>query len=76
MCISPYPISGRLDLLHYTKKKISMKDFFSKCDQIRCFLPIWAHLLKKSLMENSIFFALLGLCLVPNITHFALSSLK
>ena len=32
--------------------KFSIKDFFSKCDQIRGFLPIWSHLLKKSLMEN------------------------
>ena len=29
--------------------------FFSKCDQIRSFLWIWSHLLKKSLMENFIF---------------------
>ena len=29
-----------------------MKDFFSKCDQIRSFLQIWSHLLKKSLIEN------------------------
>ena len=29
--------------------KSSIKDFFSKCDQIR---RIWSHLLKKSLMEN------------------------
>ena len=27
--------------------KFSMKDFFSKCDQIRRKLRIWAHLLKK-----------------------------
>ena len=32
-----------------------LKDFFSKCDQIRSFLGIWSHLLKKSLMENFIF---------------------
>ena len=32
-----------------------MKDFFSKCDQIRTFLRIWSHLLKKSFMENFIF---------------------
>ena len=32
--------------------KISIKDFFSKYDQIRSFLRIWSHLLKKSLMEN------------------------
>ena len=37
------------------KMKISIKDFFSKCDQIRSFLRIWSHLLKKSLIENFIF---------------------
>ena len=46
--------------LHCTqKKKFSIKYFFSKCDQIRSFLRIWSHLLKKSLMENFIFCALL-----------------
>ena len=34
-----------------------IKDFFSKCDQIRRKLQIWSHLLKKSLMENFIFCA-------------------
>ena len=37
--------------------KFSIKDFFSKCDQIRSFLCIWSHLLKKSLMESFIFCA-------------------
>ena len=37
----------------------SMKDFFSKCDQIRRKLRIWSHLLKKSIIENFIF------CVVP-----------
>ena len=37
------------------KMKFSIKDFFSKCDQIRSFLRIWSHLLKKSSMENFIF---------------------
>ena len=32
--------------------KFSIKDFFSKCDQIRRKLRIWSYLLKKSLMEN------------------------
>ena len=36
------------------KIKFSIKDFFSKCDQIRSFLRIWSHLLKKFLMENFI----------------------
>ena len=42
---------------HLQKMKFSIKDFFSKCDQIRSFLRIWSHLLKKSLMENFIFCA-------------------
>ena len=40
------------------KMKFSVKDFFSECDQIRSFLWIWSHLLKKSLIENFIFCAL------------------
>ena len=36
------------------KMKFSIKDLFSKCDQIRRKLRIWSHLLKKSLMENFI----------------------
>ena len=38
-------------------KKFSIKDFFSKCDQIRRKLQIWSHLLKKSLTENFMFCA-------------------
>ena len=34
--------------------KFSIKDFSSKCDEIRSFLRIWSHLLKKSLMANFI----------------------
>ena len=37
--------------------KFTIKDLFSKCDQIRRFLWIWSHLLKKPLMENLIFSA-------------------
>ena len=43
-------------ITRYAKNKVfSIKDFFSKCDQIRSFLRIWSHLLKKSLMENFMF---------------------
>ena len=49
-------------LSHSAKMKFSIKDFFSKCDQIRSFLRIWSHLLKKSLMKNFIF-----LCSVAKI---------
>ena len=41
------------------KMKFSVKDFFSKCDQIHSFLRIWSHLLKKCFMENFIFCAVL-----------------
>ena len=39
------------------KMKFSIKDFFSKYDQICSFLWIWSNLLKKSLMEDFIFCA-------------------
>ena len=39
------------------KMKFSVKVFFSKCDKIRRKLRTWSHLLKKSLMENFIFWA-------------------
>ena len=41
------------------RMKFSIKDFFSKCVQIRRKLRIWSHLLEKSLMENFIFYAVL-----------------
>ena len=46
-------------LLHFTTQKIklSINDFFSKCDQIRRKGRIWSHLPKKSLMKNFIFCA-------------------
>ena len=37
------------------KMKFSVKDSFSKWDQMPSFLRIWSHLLKKPLMENFIF---------------------
>ena len=42
---------------NHWKAKYSIKEFFSKYDQIRSFLRIWSYLLKKSLMENFIFCA-------------------
>ena len=46
--------------------KFSIKNFFSECDQIRRKLQILAYLLKKSLMENSIFCAVIRLILEAN----------
>ena len=54
------------------KMKFSIKDFFSKCDQIRRNLQNWSHLLKKSLMENFIFCAE-NYWMVQNIPVFQLS---
>ena len=54
--ISTQYIDGFEDFVQ--KMKFSIRYFFSKCDQIRSFLRIWSHLLKKSLMENFIFCAM------------------
>ena len=51
------------------KMKFSIKDFFSKCDQIRWKLRVWSHLLKKSLMENFIFCAVINLNSVTRETN-------
>ena len=40
--------SPNYSLVTTEKKKFSIKDFFSICDQIRSFLRFWSHLLKKS----------------------------
>ena len=48
-----------LSIYSEQKIKLSIEDFFSKCDQIRSKLWIWSHLQKKSLMENFIFCAVL-----------------
>ena len=39
------------------KMKFSIKDFFSKSDQIRRILRVWSHLLKKSILKDFIFCA-------------------
>ena len=49
------PLQQQLTPSTAEKMKFSIKDLFSKCDQIRRFLQIWSHLLKKSLMENFMF---------------------
>ena len=57
------------------KMKLSIKDFFSKSDQIRQKLRIWSHLLNKSLMENFISCAVVfvqdNICLlyIPQDSH-------
>ena len=64
-----YPERG---ITWYTtqKMKFSIKDFFSKCDQIRRKLLTWSHSPNKSLMENLIF------CAVYNTNHIKSSMMK
>ena len=50
--------------------KFPIKDFFNKCDQIRSFLRIWSHLLKKCLMGNYIF------CAVNYVATFFVSAVQ
>ena len=52
------------------KMRFSIKDFFSKCDKIRCILQIWSHSLKKSVMENFIFCAVCIFCLHSALISF------
>ena len=55
-CLTQFP-TGRnyhKDRNTAPKMKFSVKDFFSKCDQIRSFLQIWSYLLRKPLIENFI----------------------
>ena len=46
-----------LEFLNTAQRMFVIMDFFSKCDQIRCFPWIWSDLLKKPFMENFIFCA-------------------
>ena len=48
-------INANQETKNAQKMTLSIKNFFSKCDQIRRKLRIWSHLLKKSLMQNFIF---------------------
>ena len=49
---------------YFISNMFSIEGFFSKCEQIRSFLRIQSHLLKKSLMENFIS------CAVFSVTGF------
>ena len=55
LLVFSYFLMPRFSISLHKKMKFSIKDFFSKCDQIRSVLRIWSHLLQKSLMENFIF---------------------
>ena len=55
------------------KMKFSIKDFFSKCDQILRKLRIRSHLQKKSLMENFVFCAVYWETLKHHLHAYSLS---
>ena len=62
--------TGKRILTKFTaqKMKFSIKDFFSKYDQVCRKLRIWSHLLKNSLMENFIFRAMVCRNIVNKLT--------
>ena len=57
-------------ILVHKKMKFFVKDFYSKCDQMRSFLRIWSRLLKKSLFVQCSAFLLefsrnlSGICII------------
>ena len=55
--VIPYDWHENVTTITAQKMKFSIKNFFSKCDQIHRKLRTRAHLLKKSLMEYFIFCA-------------------
>ena len=63
-----YMIYKGLFRTHTVQKiKFSIKNFFRKCYQIRSFLRIWSHLLRKAVPENFIF-----LCSASQADHMEL----
>ena len=56
-CITPYHDGSSMKYVTAQKMKFFVKDFSSKCDQIRSFLQILSQLQKKFLIENFIFCA-------------------
>ena len=60
--------SKRIAIVPARKMKFSIKDFFGKCYQIRSILRIW-YLLKKSLMENFIFCAVVVRSIISSVNE-------
>ena len=57
MALKLFIFDSNIDKSSAQKMEFSIKDFCSKYDQIRSFLRISSHSLKKSFMENFIFCA-------------------
>ena len=54
LCNKVAGLNTNFEALH-KNMKFSIKDFSSKCDQIRIFLQIWSHLLEQSLIKKLYF---------------------
>ena len=67
MAFSRKKCRTKLSSVTAQKMKFSIKNYFSKCDKISSSLRIWSHLLKKTLMEKSIF-----LCSVSSQKHYTI----
>ena len=61
--------SKGIEIAQGRKMKFSIKDFFGKCYQIRSILRIWSYLLKKSLMENFIFCAVVVRSIISSVNE-------
>ena len=70
--ITPYFIGNDIEdvfsmvLFTAHKKKFSIKDFFSKSDQIRSILRIWSHLLKKSFGKRHFLCSIFNVLYITN----------
>ena len=69
--IMQYTHFESLNNIHCTKMKFSIKDLFSKCEQIHKKPRIWSYLLKKSLIKN-----FLMVQWSPHIVTFAICRIK
>ena len=56
--IEESPLAIFYTTVNAQKMKFSITDFLSKCDQIRSFIRLWSHLLKKSVIANFIFYTM------------------
>ena len=74
MALDKIGVQDKLDIGNVQKMRFHIKYFFGKCAQIRSFLRIRSHLLKKSLMENFIFCEVIFSC--PKIVTVNFGTIK
>ena len=74
ICLKLPETFPKINTFKHDKMRFSIKDFFSKYNQIRRKLRIWSRLLKKSLMENFILCTVIPLSMKKYV--FCESSIK